>query len=150
MMPADKSRQVSFGLRYQASFDGLEQLKTSLRQEIELLFVSKISKRRSYPGIMILGTIICLISSRSFGGLTWPTNQFLPTFSAPTILECIDVSSASGAEQNLFASLEGIVNRAQPRIACVSSGNQEGEFTWLNLHDLAYGVVVGYKTHKQN
>lgn len=88
--------------------------------------------------------MVCLVSTHSIAGLTWPTNQFLPTFSTPSVLDCIDVSSASGAEQNLFASLEGIVNRTQPRIACVSKGNQEGEFTWLNLHDLAYEMVNGY------
>ena len=55
-------------------------------------------------------------------GLTWPAGQLLPTFSTPaTNIDCIDISSASGAEQDLFASLEGIVNRTQPRIACVSS-----------------------------
>ena len=78
-------------------------------------------------------------------GITWPDNQLLPTFSTPaTNLDCIDVSSASAAEIDLFASLEGIVNRTQPRIACVSSGDGEGEFTWLDLHNLAYTVVNGY------
>jgi hypothetical protein len=38
--------------------------------------------------------------------------------------DCIDVGSASGAEQDLFTSLEGLVNRTQPQIACVSSAPQ--------------------------
>ncbi len=101
----------------------------------------KILKRRS--GI-VFGAIASLFSTHCVAGLTWPTNQFLPTFSQPVVLDCIDVSSASGAQQNLFASLEGIVNRTQPRIACVSSGNQEGEFTWLIIHDLGYQMVNGY------
>src|SRR5713101_5137533 len=50
------------------------------------------------------------------------SNRFLPTFSPPAAtIDCIDVSSASSAEADLFGSLEGIVNRAQPRIACVYS-----------------------------
>lgn len=77
--------------------------------------------------------------------MDWPTNQFLPAFSTPApTIDCIDVSSASGAQQDLFASLEGIVNRTQPRIACVSSSVEEGEFTWLNLHHLPYSSTNGY------
>jgi hypothetical protein len=106
--------------------------------------VFKIPKPLAYREILLLSVAICLFSTRAFADLTWPTNQFLPSFSSPALLDCIDVSSASSAEQNLFASLEGIVNRTKPRIACVSSGNQEGEFTWLDLHDLAYGIVNGY------
>jgi hypothetical protein len=77
--------------------------------------------------------------------LSWSTNQFLPTFSTPaSTIDCIDVSSASGAEADLFASLEGIVNRSQPRLACVSSAAEEGAFTWLTIHKLPYGLVNGY------
>jgi len=78
-------------------------------------------------------------------GLTWPPNQLLPTFSAPApVLDCIDVSSLSGPQIDLFASLEGIVNRTQPQLACVSSGDGEGEFTWLNLHNLTYSLTNGF------
>jgi hypothetical protein len=54
------------------------------------------------------------------------------------------VSSANSAQQDLFASLEGIVNRTQPQIACVSSSVAEGEFTWLKIHNLRYQPVNGY------
>ncbi|MBU6410287.1 MAG: hypothetical protein KGR98_07860, partial [Verrucomicrobia bacterium] len=54
------------------------------------------------------------------------------------------MSSASSAEVDLFASLEGIVNREQPRLACVSSGFEEGKFTWLNLHQLPCNLINGY------
>jgi alpha-tubulin suppressor-like RCC1 family protein len=78
-------------------------------------------------------------------GLIWPTNQLLPTFSTPApVLDCIDISAASNPEIDLFASLEGIVNRTQPQIACVSSVDGEGEFTWLDLHNLPYNVTNGY------
>jgi len=52
--------------------------------------------------------------------------------------------SCSGAEIDLFASLEGIVNRTRPRIACVNRRDREGKFTWLDLHKLSYGMVSGY------
>jgi alpha-tubulin suppressor-like RCC1 family protein len=78
-------------------------------------------------------------------GLNWPPNQLFPTFSTPApVLDCIDVSSASNPEIDLFASLEGIVNRTQPQVACASSVDGEGEFTWLNLHNLAYNVTNGF------
>jgi hypothetical protein len=78
-------------------------------------------------------------------GLAWPENQLLPNFSAPIpVLDCIDLRAASGAEIDLFASLEGIVNRTQPQIACVNGREEEGRFTWLDLHKLPYSVVNGY------
>jgi hypothetical protein len=78
-------------------------------------------------------------------GLDWPANRFLPVFSTPaSTIDCIDVSSATGAEADLFASLQGIVNRAQPRIACVTSASEEGKYTWLTLHNLSYTLINGY------
>jgi hypothetical protein len=69
----------------------------------------------------------------------------LPTFSKlAAVLDCIEVSTNTGPEVNLFASLEGIVNRTQPQIVCVSSGDGEGEFTWVKLHNLNYNVTNGY------
>ncbi len=77
-------------------------------------------------------------------GLIWPTSQYLPTFSPPaTRIDCIDMDISSFAEQSLFASLEGIVNRTQPQIACVSVLG-EGEFTWMNIHNLSYDTIDGY------
>src|SRR5579863_1200833 len=102
---------------------------------------------RSHPlriRLPLLLVWIALYCARG-SGLNWPTNQLLPVFSSPApVIYCIDISSATGAQQDLFASLEGIVNRTQPRIACVSSGNEEGEFTWLTLHNLPYLVTNGY------
>lgn len=76
--------------------------------------------------------------------VSWPENQFLPSFAPPASkLDCINISSATGAEADLFVSLEGLVNRAQPRLACVSRGG-EGEYTWLELHKLHYRMIDGY------
>lgn len=78
-------------------------------------------------------------------GLTWPTNQLLPGFPAPApVLDCIDMSSSSSAEQDMFVSLEGIVNRTQPRIVCVSTSFDEGRFAWLTNDHLPYLVTNGY------
>jgi hypothetical protein len=77
-------------------------------------------------------------------GLTWPASQFLPTFATPAAaIDCINMDSVSSAEKALFISLEGIVNRTQPRIACVSAAS-DGAFTWLSIHSLSYGTINGY------
>ena len=78
-------------------------------------------------------------------GTIWPTNQLMPSFSAPvSVIDCIDISSSSGAEIDLFSSLEGIVNRTQPSIVTVTSADGEGKFAWLNLHNLPYTLINGY------
>jgi len=100
--------------------------------------------KASTPALLLL--CVALLSPQFAHGQewSWPTNQLLPTFATPaTNLDCIDVSSVSSAESDLFASLEGIINRKQPRIACVVGG-QEGAFTWLNLHNLPYTLINGY------
>ena len=78
-------------------------------------------------------------------GLTWPAGRLLPAFSAPAaVIDCIDATGTNGAERDLFASLEGIVNRTQPRLAVVACNAAEGKFTWLDLHQLSYKLIDGY------
>src|SRR5450756_947696 len=97
-------------------------------------------KIRFFILLLLSGTLLARAQ-----GINWPTNQLLPTFSTPAaVIDCIDVSSATPAEIDLFSSLEGIVNRYQPRIACLNNSDGEGKFTWLNLHNLPYLVTNGY------
>ncbi|HEY3861534.1 MAG TPA: hypothetical protein VGO59_06555 [Verrucomicrobiae bacterium] len=78
-------------------------------------------------------------------GLDWPESRLLPRFAGPAAaLDCIDFRNASGAEEDLFVSAEGIVNRTQPRIACANRREEEGKFTWLKVHQVEYNVVSGY------
>jgi hypothetical protein len=82
-------------------------------------------------------------------GLTWPPGQYLPSFSTPlTPIESIDVDGLPSDEVALFCSLEGIVNRTQPRLACVSAAS-EGEFTWMNIHSLPHITVSGFTAIRQ-
>lgn len=76
--------------------------------------------------------------------VSWPEEQLLPRFSRPAAtVDCVDVTTVSGAEYDLFSSLEGIVNRQVPRMACASAG-EEGKLTWLDLHKVSYRMVTGY------
>ena len=93
----------------------------------------------------LAAAFIAVISRARGSGLNWPTNQFLPTFSTPPAsIRYIDMSGDTAAEVNLFVSLEGIVSREQPQLACVYGSLQEGKFTWLNLHNLSYVPVNGF------
>jgi hypothetical protein len=88
----------------------------------------------------------CLASPVTHGaGIDWPADRLLPSFSQPaSVIDCIDITSASGAEVDLFTSLEGIVNRAQPRLACVSGKSEEAKFTWMKIHHLPCHPLSGY------
>jgi len=63
-------------------------------------------------------------------GISWPPNQALPSFAAPVQLDGADITSLTGDQQLLLASLQGIVNRTQPRIYLFLSGDDTDQ-TWL-------------------
>jgi hypothetical protein len=71
--------------------------------------------------------------------LSWPTNQALPHFAAPQHLDVADVSSLPGDQQLLFNTLEGLVNRVQPRIYLLWAAD-EGNRTWLDTLNTEFGV----------
>jgi hypothetical protein len=48
--------------------------------------------------------------------LYWPANQALPTFPAAVHLDAADLTALDGDQQGLLVSLQGIVNRKQPRL----------------------------------
>ena len=57
-----------------------------------------------FMGLVLLAVMGWLPGLASGAGITWPSNQLLPTFSQPTpVIDTIDVSSASGPEYDLFA-----------------------------------------------
>ncbi len=96
--------------------------------------------------------VLAVITASFFGivsmrgsGITWPASQLMPTFATPApVLDAVDISTSSGAEIDLFSSLQGIVNRTQPRIVCVSTADGEGEYTWLKLHNFSFSLTNGY------
>lgn len=68
------------------------------------------------------------------GGITWPAGHALPTFATLAHLDVADISALPPDQQLLFATLQGIVNRKQPRIYLIQNG-PEGKTTWLQaLH----------------
>jgi len=100
--------------------------------------------QRLGPLIFLIALAGCISHRPSTADVRWPDAQFLPHFPSPAAtLDCIDLAGASGGEVDLFVSLQGIVNRTQPRIACVHPGG-EGKLTWLDLHKLHYEETDGY------
>jgi GxGYxY sequence motif in domain of unknown function N-terminal/GxGYxYP putative glycoside hydrolase C-terminal domain/Bacterial lectin len=74
-------------------------------------------------------------------GMNWPASQLLPTFAPPaTPIDAMDLRSANNQQLDLFASLQGIVNRTQPRLISVTN-EQEGTFTWFQNHNLSYNLI---------
>lgn len=86
------------------------------------------------------------------GGITWPKGQALPSFSKPKHLDVVNIEKVPGDEKIMMATLEGIVNRKQPRIYLIEGNPGEGKYTWLNdinvpytMHSSIWDVVNRYK-----
>ncbi|GGD81572.1 GxGYxYP domain-containing protein [Paenibacillus nasutitermitis] len=77
------------------------------------------------------------------GSINWPNSQALPSFAKLKQLEVADVYGAPGDIKILMATLQGIVNRAEPRIYLLEN-KEEGKFTWLNDLDVPYKVRDNY------
>ncbi len=115
------------------------------RHVAEVFAHQNCSRRKLKKIGFVASVFIAAVSYARGAGLNWPTNQFLPTISSPpSTIQYIDMSGDTAAQVNLFVSLEGIVNREQPRIACVYGSLQEGKLTWLSLHHLTYTSVNGF------
>ncbi len=64
-------------------------------------------------------------------GLYWPPDQALPSFSPPVHLDAANIQQLTGDQQVLLTTLQGIVNRRQPRLYWFMSGDNTDQ-TWLN------------------
>jgi GxGYxYP putative glycoside hydrolase C-terminal domain/GxGYxY sequence motif in domain of unknown function N-terminal len=71
--------------------------------------------------------------------ITWPGGQLLPVFGEAKRLEVIELTGAPGELRLLSASLQGIVNRTEPRIYLFEPSD-EGKETWLKDLKLPYEV----------
>ena len=77
-------------------------------------------------------------------GIAWPQGQALPTFATPAAeLDAIEVQALSSDERITFSSLQGRVNRTQPRILLLDARSDEGRDTWANTK------TMGLKARKQ-
>ncbi len=71
-------------------------------------------------------------------GIKWPVGQVIPHFAAPAeTLDGFSVASKEmpGSEKMMFAALQGLVNKTQPRIYLYDV-EREGKHKWPDLLDL--------------
>src|SRR5690606_39568175 len=77
------------------------------------------------------------------GNIFWGSDQMLPTFPEVQQLDVADVAGAPGDVKLLMATLQGIVNRTQPRIYLIEDAGGEGKYTWLQYLGVPY-TLLGY------
>ncbi len=70
-------------------------------------------------------------------GLYWPSNQALPSFLKPVHLDYADIQNLTGDQQVLLTTLQGIVNRQQPRLY-FSMSNDNSDQAWLTTFKVPY------------
>lgn len=79
-------------------------------------------------------------ATRALAGTT-PGYRLLPQFPPPQRLDVIDATTANGADQALITTLQGIVNRSQPRIWALLAADGSDK-TWLDtLHVPQHNVA---------
>jgi hypothetical protein len=82
----------------------------------------------------------------SMVGITWPPGSSFPTFPTAQSLDVIDLTSASAEEQYFYVTLEGIVNRTQPRIytrdAAQDHEDVNGTPFWLGMTSIPTTAVA--------
>ncbi|KAF5484928.1 hypothetical protein CGCS363_v014270 [Colletotrichum siamense] len=88
--------------------------------------------------LLVLSTLAALGSSApDISGLNWPANRALPLFpDAAKEIEYAKLTALSGEEQILLVSLQGLVNRRQPRLYLYwspdsSNSDDEVNEAWL-------------------
>ncbi|WP_274653189.1 GxGYxYP domain-containing protein [Paenibacillus humicola] len=79
------------------------------------------------------------VTSAQGSSIVWPQQQQLPSFKKVKQLDVADVYNAPGDIKLLMATLQGIVNRAEPRIYLLED-EEEGAYTWLNDLGVPYKV----------
>jgi len=91
------------------------------------------------------------VETASKNTISWPKSQALPSFGKVKRLDVADVAKAPGDIRIMLATLQGVVNRSEPRIYLLEN-EEEGKLTWLNdlqvpyqLHNEAWDLVKKYK-----
>jgi hypothetical protein len=73
--------------------------------------------------------------------LYWPSDRALPTFPAAEHFDAADLSALSGDQQGLLVSLQGVVNRRQPRLYFYW-GTDPTNLEWLNTIKVPHTITT--------
>lgn len=82
-------------------------------------------------GILLLTAQVFASAASPEFSVYWPWGQALPVFPEVEELDVVDVSQSPGDIKIFMATLQGIVNRSQPRIYLIEGTMSEGKTTWL-------------------
>ncbi len=76
------------------------------------------------------------------GGINWPDGRALPRFAEPTRLDVVDLPELPGDLKLLLGTLQGVVNRTEPRIYLIGDDatSGEGRLTWLRSLRVPYTI----------
>ena len=100
----------------------------------------------------VLSTSADLVHAVSFSGISWPPGQAFPHFCCITTpLDQIDIEYLSNEQKILFVTLEGLINRSQPRIY-IKEGVKEDYHLWPQQMHLSlvpvidpYSMIIKYR-----
>lgn len=79
--------------------------------------------------------MLALQQAPAHAGVSWPSDQVLPTFPPPRRLDVANVHDLHGDDQALLATLQGVVNRREPRLYFIF-GDDPSDPAWLDTLDL--------------
>ncbi len=118
------------------------------------------TRRLTVSGIAILCAIVLSFgpvaasdgaASSQTDKIVWPKDQALPSFKQAKRLDVADVYDAPGDVKLMMSTLQGIVNRKEPRVYLLEN-QEEGKLTWLDdlsvpyrLHDDYWDVFSAYR-----
>ncbi len=83
------------------------------------------------------------------GDLCWPDDRLLPLFLPPAAsVRSLDMNAASLSDEEriMFCTLQGIVNRTQPRILLYNH-NEEPRATWPSAHSLRVVTIASTRAY---
>src|ERR1700733_14845556 len=102
--------------------------------------------RRNFLGAAGEGASVAFSPPVAFGqqssvapGLQWPANQPLPAFGVPGHLDVANIQQLTGDQQVLLTTLQGTVNRREPRLYWLLQGDNTDQ-TWLTTSRIPYTV----------
>lgn len=102
--------------------------------------------------LLAIFPVLCLAEPAEIqSGVRWEAERLLPVFAAPRALDVADLHDSSGDLRLLMATLQGIINRSEPRIYLFENA-EEGKETWLNdlkipreIHPSPWDVFAKYR-----
>ena len=101
--------------------------------------------------IIAAALAICIMlpifaTAASATGFVWEDGQAMPRFSQPAdVLDAIDCTGLPFEEMLTVASLQGIVNRSQPRILLRNKGEGERDW-WPELLDMSFTMLPSWQS----